>query len=149
VIVRRATFGATCGAALALAVTLVPGAARAQSNGAGGLGQFREGYGGARSTTSRPTSGAMRDANGTLLVVNGLIQAGASSYSSATAGASAYVNGTGSGNGAIGGASAIGNSLNVVVQGNHNTVIVNSTQVNNGAVTAGTELNGNVDLDDQ
>ena len=43
-------------------------------------------------------------------------------------------------------AAAIGNSLNVVVQGNHNTVIVNSTQVNNGAVTAGTSLNGTLRL---
>jgi holdfast attachment protein HfaA len=53
----------------------------------------------------------------------------------------------GSGGGtAIGGSTAIGNSLNVVVQGNHNTVIVNSTRVNNGAVTAGTSLNGTLRL---
>ena len=48
----------------------------------------------------------------------------------------------------IGGATAIGNQLNVVVQGNHNTVIVNSRQTNNGNVTAGTVLNGTLKLND-
>jgi holdfast attachment protein HfaA len=33
-----------------------------------------------------------------------------------------------------------------VVQGSWNTVIVNSNQTNNGDVTAGTALNGNLDL---
>ena len=46
----------------------------------------------------------------------------------------------------IGGATAIGNSLNVVVQGNHNTVIVNSRQTNTGNITAGTALNGTLNL---
>ena len=53
----------------------------------------------------------------------------------------------GSGSGAaIGGSTAIGNQLNVVVQGSWNTVIVNSNQTNNGDVTAGTALNGTLDL---
>ncbi len=81
-----------------------------------------------------------RDTNGNRLIVDGLIQNGASAYSSATGGVSSSYSGAGGAGGlnAIGGASAIGNSLNVVVQGNHNTVIVNSTQTNNGAITAGT-----------
>ena len=41
---------------------------------------------------------------------------------------------------------AIGNNLNVVVQGNNNVVIVNSRQVNNGNVNAGTSLNGTLRL---
>jgi holdfast attachment protein HfaA len=42
---------------------------------------------------------------------------------------------------------AVGNQLNVIVSGNWNTVIVDSTQVNNGNVTAVTDLNGELDLD--
>ena len=37
-----------------------------------------------------------------------------------------------------GSAQAIGNQLNVVTQGNYNTVIIDSTQINNGDVSAST-----------
>jgi holdfast attachment protein HfaA len=33
-------------------------------------------------------------------------------------------------------AQAIGNQLNVITQGNYNTVIVDSTQINNGDISA-------------
>ena len=36
---------------------------------------------------------------------------------------------------------AIGNSLNVVVVGNHNTTVVDSSQVNTGNQTANAQLN--------
>ena len=39
---------------------------------------------------------------------------------------------------------AVGNQLNVITQGSWNTVIVNSTQINNGDQT--TVLNGKLDL---
>ena len=42
--------------------------------------------------------------------------------------------------GGYAGSTAIGNNLTVVTQGNYNTVIVNSNQVNNGAVTAGSKV---------
>lgn len=132
----------------ALVVTALPCTASAQS-GTNGLGQFQAGYGAARYTTARPVTGSTRDANGNRLVVDGLIQSGASSYSSATGGvATAYSGAGGQSNGQtqIGGATAIGNSLNVVVQGNNNTVIVNSNQTNTGNVTAGTALNGTLRL---
>ena len=122
------------------AVTLaLSAAAAAQSAGSSGLGTFQAGYGGSRYTTARPQTGSTRDANGNRLIVDGIIQAGASAYSSASGGVSSTF--SGAGGTTLGGSTAIGNSLNVVVQGNHNTVIVNSTQVNNGAVTAGTNLN--------
>ena len=62
--------------------------------------------------------------------------------------ASAYAGAGASSNGGttIGGSTAIGNQLNVVVQGSRNTVIVNSTQTNTGAINAGTALNGNINL---
>lgn len=122
------------------AVTLaLPAVAAAQSAGSSGLATFQAGYGGSRYTTARPQTGSTRDANGNRLIVDGIIQAGASAYSSASGGVSSTF--SGAGGSTLGGSTAIGNSLNVVVQGNHNTVIVNSTQVNNGTVTAGTNLN--------
>lgn len=42
--------------------------------------------------------------------------------------------------------SAIGNLLSVVVDGNNNTVIVNSTQTNTGDITATSSLNGRIQL---
>ena len=127
----------------AAALLMLPTAAAAQSAGSSGMGTYQTGYGGARYSTARPQTGSTRDANGNRLIVDGIIQAGASAYSSASGGVSSSFSGAGGNGGTmIGGSTAIGNSLNVVVQGNHNTVIVNSTQVNNGAVTAGTSLNG-------
>ncbi|MDO1558301.1 holdfast anchoring protein HfaA [Brevundimonas sp. 2R-24] len=135
--------------ALALVAALAATPVLAQTAGAPGTGGahgFMQGYGGARSLTGQPTQGTTRDANGNRLVVNGLIQTGASAYSSSSGGVSGLINGLGSGHGGIGSSTAIGNQLNVVVQGNWNTVIVNSTQTNNGQVTAGTELNGRLRL---
>jgi holdfast attachment protein HfaA len=133
--------------AATIATLALPAVAAAQSAGSSGMGAYSAGYGGARYTTARPQSGSTRDANGNRLIIDGIIQAGASTWSSATGGVSSSYAGAGSAGGtAIGGSTAIGNSLNVVVQGNHNTVIVNSTQVNNGAVTAGIALNGTLRL---
>lgn len=128
---------------LGVGVLALPPAAAAQSAGSSGLGGYQAGYGASRYTTARPQTGSTRDENGNRLIVNGIIQAGASAYSSASGGVSSSFSGAGGNGGtAIGGSTAIGNNLNVVVQGNHNTVIVNSSQVNNGDVTAGTNLNG-------
>ena len=120
--------------------------AAAQSTGSGGAARFQQGYGGARSAAAAPTTGSTRDANGNRLIVNGIIQSGASSYSSSSAGVSSGYAGAANGRTTIGGATAIGNNLNVVVQGNRNTVIVNSTQTNTGNITAGTALNGTLDF---
>ncbi len=130
------------GTALAIAALAMPAAAVAQSAGSSGMAAYQAGYGGSRYTTARPQSGSTRDENGNRLIVNGLIQSGASAYSSASGGVSTSFSGAGGAGTTIGGSTAIGNNLNVVVQGNHNTVIVNSRQTNNGDVSAGTNLNG-------
>ena len=141
--IRLKTISACAGAA----VMAFPSVAAAQSAGSSGMGNYQAGYGGSRYTTARPQTGSTRDQNGNRLIVDGIIQAGANTYSSATGGVSSSFSGAGSNGGtAVGGSTAIGNSLNVVVQGNHNTVIVNSTQTNNGNVTAGTSLNGTLRL---
>lgn len=130
------------------ALLATPFAVQAQSAGSSGMGAYQSGYGASRYTTARPQTGSTRDANGNRLIVNGIIQSGANSYSSASGGVASSFSGVGGSDGGmtIGGSTAIGNSLNVVVQGNHNTVIVNSTQTNNGNVTAGTNLNGTLRL---
>lgn len=74
----------------------------------------------------RPINPATRDANGNRVIVNGRIQI----EGSLTGG---LQDGFGSG---LGSAQAIGNQLNVVTQGNWNTVIVDSTQINNGDISA-------------
>lgn len=133
----------------AVLLAAVPTLVAAQSTGSAGAARFQQGYGSARSTTNTATTGSTRDANGNRLIVNGIIQSGASSYSSQSGGvASAYAGaGSSSSSGTtIGGSTAVGNQLNVVVQGSWNTVIVNSKQTNNGDVNAGTALNGNIDL---
>lgn len=135
------------GSAAVVLALAAPAVASAQSAGSSTMGSYQAGYGGSRYATARPQTGSTRDANGNRLIVNGVIQAGASAYSSASGGVSSSFTGAGnSGGAAIGGSTAIGNNLNVVVQGNHNTVIVNSSQVNNGAINAGTSLNGTLRL---
>ena len=135
--------------AVAALSLILPAGASAQTAGSSGASQFQQGYGAARSSTARGTTGSTRDANGNRLIVDGIIQSGASSYSRQTGGVAGAYSGAGRGSGssaAIGGSTAIGNQLNVVVQGSWNTVIVNSKQTNNGDVTAGTALNGTLDL---
>jgi holdfast attachment protein HfaA len=104
---------------------------------------FNAGYGRYSGQENQPVNVDTTDANGNLIVVNGMFQAGASSI---FAGSSARLSGAAdsfSGAGGVGGsASAIGNSLNVVVEGSDNTVIVQSQQTNTGNVSATTSTNG-------
>lgn len=130
-------------AAAAVLAALPAGSAVAQSTGSAGAGQFQAGYGASRYTTAQASRGTTRDANGNRLVVDGIIQQNGSAYSRSDSSSSSshFSGGVGSGTN-IGGSTAIGNNLNVVVQGNRNTVVVNSTQTNTGDINAGTTLNG-------
>jgi holdfast attachment protein HfaA len=99
---------------------------------------------GAENQTINPS---LRDANGNLTVVNGQFTSSAFSQSTGVQSmgviSSSALSSLGNSSGAAyGGASAIGNSLNVVTVGNNNTVIVNSSQTNNGDQTASVSLNG-------
>ncbi|WP_269514377.1 holdfast anchoring protein HfaA [Brevundimonas subvibrioides] len=131
-------------ALIPLGIVAVGLPAAAQTAGSGGLSSFQNGYGGARQSVTTAQTGSSRDQNGNRLIVDGIIQAGASAYSAQSGGVSQTYSGSGSSGGgsAIGGSTAIGNNLNVVVQGNHNTVIVNSRQTNTGNVSARTDLTG-------
>jgi holdfast attachment protein HfaA len=125
----------------ALACALAAGSAHAQSMFTNSA-EFNAGYGRYSGQENRPVDITTRDANGNRVIVDGIILSGEdqSSFTRATGAADAYA-----GVGALGGgASAIGNNLVVVTQGSNNTVIVNSTQTNNGAVTANSNLNAGV-----
>ena len=99
---------------------------------------FNAGWGRHAGSENHPVDVSTRDANGNRVIVDGLILTGEdqSSFSRSWGSADAYA-GVGA---SSGGSSAIGNNLVVVTQGNYNTVIVNSTQVNNGNVSAGTQM---------
>lgn len=130
-------------AALAIAAASA-GAAQAQSSGSGS--QFNSGYGLSSGQMSNPINVSRAyDTSGNHVVVDGVTQTGSDQsvfYTRRTGGAGDSYSGAGG----LGGV-AIGNNLQVSVVGNNNTVVVNSTQTNNAAVTATTVLNGQVNLD--
>ena len=91
-----------------------------------GAGDFSGAYGMGWESFDSPINPSTRDENGNRTIVNGRMEiegtlTGGLQDSFATG---------------FGASSAIGNQLNVVTQGNYNTVIVDSTQINNGDITA-------------
>ncbi|MBX7248863.1 MAG: holdfast anchoring protein HfaA [Caulobacteraceae bacterium] len=134
---------------IALAAFAISAGAASAQNLSTTSSSYNAGYGRTPGDEERGvTTYGMRDANGNLIAVNGIVTSSASAQASAAAWGASY-GGSGAGfAGQYGSATAIGNNLNVTVQGNWNTVIVDSTQINNGDVSASVELNGQVDLDD-
>ena len=128
-------------ASLALAAQ----AAHAQS-GSSTLSGFSAGYNGGLSTFEHAVNVSTASASGNTTIVDGVTQVGSDQSIFAKNGSTSGAADSYSGAGAIGGASAIGNNLSVNVSGNYNTVVVNSTQTNTGAVSATTVLNGKVNL---
>ena len=136
-----ASIAARIWCALAAGACALPAAAHAQTMRANSA-DFNAGYGRRAGSENHPVEVSTRDANGNRVIVDGIIQSGEdqSTFAFGSGAGESY-----SGVGTLGGgATAIGNSLVVVTQGNYNTVIVNSNQVNNGNVSAGTNLNGGV-----
>ena len=121
---------------LAAGLLAVASTAGAQTMAAS-ASSYNAGYGRTAGQENQPVNVQLTDANGNMLVENGVIRNTASGSVFASAGVEANFSGAGGGS-----SSALGNNLSVVVQGNYNTVIVNSTQINNGSVTATTVING-------
>ena len=89
-------------------------------------GDFSRGFGMGYESFDTPINPATRDENGNRTIVNGRMEIDGM----LTGGLQdSYATGYGS-------AQAIGNQLNVVTQGNYNTVIVDATQINNGDISA-------------
>lgn len=92
----------------------------------GGAGDFSAAYGMGWDNFDTPIDPSTRDDNGNRVIVNGRME-----IEGALTGGLQDNFATGAG-----AAQAIGNQLNVITQGNYNTVIVDSTQINNGDVSA-------------
>ena len=103
---------------------------------------FNAGYGRTAGSENHVVEYSTRDANGNRVIVDGVMLTGAdqSVYSSSrSSGSLDSYSGVGS-LGGYGSSTAIGNNLTVITQGNNNTVIVNSNQINNGNISAGTNV---------
>ena len=119
--------------------SLLAAALPAQAQEASSVSEFERPYGFGFGDESRPFSANTRDRLGNRVIINGLIQTGV--------GVSAQL-GLNSGVGST--STAIGNQLNVNVTGRWNTVIINSTQINNGDINANAQSTGSVsDPDDE
>jgi holdfast attachment protein HfaA len=135
------------GAGAVLAMLAAAGAASAQS-ASSTMSAYSRGYNSGLSSFTQPVNVSTRDANGNLVITDGVIQTGDGSMLGklSVSGVQNEVSGAQTVN--SGTASAIGNNLQVSVSGNYNTVIVNANQTNNGTVTAtSTVLNGKINLD--
>ena len=93
---------------------------------------FNTGWGRVPDQENHPVDVGMRDANGNLTVINGVITSGANANAFAGGAGSAFA-GAGAGSSS---ATAIGNNLTVITQGDNNVVVIDSRQVNTGTVTA-------------
>jgi len=145
--------GALVGMAVASpVVTLLALPATAQQANPAGYfsGEFERPFGFSPGAETQAYDANTRDGQGNRVILDGRIMTGSDlsslSYASGQASASAWAQASsGAGvSGAVQG-SAIGNQLNVITQGNYNTVVVNATQTNTG--NQNTVLNGGINLD--
>lgn len=145
-----ASFGALPGMLLIggtiaiMAFLTLPADAQTSSPAAQVSGEFERPYGFSYGQEQQSFDANTRDASGNRVILDGRIMTGMdqSSLSTSSASAGGWSQATGGAGYASG--SAVGNQLNVITQGSWNTVIVNSTQINNGDQT--TVLNGKLDL---
>lgn len=142
-----AVLGTLAGAAIvggAIGLLALPAIAQRSSPAAQVSGEFDRPYGFSYGEEQSSYDANTRDASGNRVILDGRIMTGMdqSSLSGAYGSAGAWSQSS-SGAGYSSG-TAVGNQLNVITQGNWNTVIVNSTQINNGNQT--TVLNGKIDL---
>jgi holdfast attachment protein HfaA len=110
----------------AVALIAFTGAAAADDLIPGG-GDVERAFGMGWESFDTPINPSSRDTNGNRTIINGRMEL----EGTLTGG---LMDGWATGNSA----QAIGNQLNVVTQGNYNTVIVDSTQINNGDISADT-----------
>jgi len=144
-------------ATLLLSTLCLAGEATAQVTSAS---DYNHPYGMTQGSENAAVDPSLRDSNGNLTLVNGQFTSSGMSQSTGlqamgalgmpslaasntvVSGASVTTTGAGAGGASMfGQASAVGNQLNVVTVGNNNTVVVNSTQINNGNQTATVNLN--------
>jgi holdfast attachment protein HfaA len=126
-------------------------AATMASQGMNNSAAYNSGFGVVSGGENLAASGRVRDAANNLMIVNGVMGgsafagAGATAIAGASSSSSSFSHQDGV-NQIGAGATAIGNSLNVNVIGNWNTVIIDNTQINNGDQNAEVNLNGQLKL---
>jgi holdfast attachment protein HfaA len=128
------------------AVTLLamPALAQPPSPAASVSGEFERPFGFGYGEEQASYDANTRDASGNRIILDGRIMTGMDNSSLSTSSASAGAWSQSTAGAGFSSGTAVGNQLNVITQGNWNTVIVNSTQINNGDQT--TVLNGKIDL---
>lgn len=122
------------------AASLIAAALPAEAQAASSVSEFERPYGLGYGEEAAPFSPHLRDRSGNRVIINGLIEGG-------TGLGMGLHTGWGQTEGAagmIGTGTAIGNQLNVITHGSNNTIIIDSTQINNGDQTV--ELNGELDF---
>ncbi len=141
--------GTLAGAAIvggAVVIFTLP--ALAQGNSAAQVsGEFERPFGYGYGQEQAAFDANTRDASGNRVILDGRIMTGMDQSSLSTSSASAGAWAQASAGAGFSSGTAIGNQLNVITQGNWNTVIVNATQTNTGnQTTQSTALNGKIDL---
>ncbi len=114
----------------------------ADAQAAGSVSEFERPYGYGYGQEQTPYSANTRDRLGNRVIINGLIEGG----SGLGTGLNTGWGQTEGAAGMIGSGTAVGNQLNVITNGSNNTIIIDSTQINNGDQTV--VLNGELDLND-
>ena len=131
---------------IAIAAAFIACATAAQAGDYSNSSAYNQGYGMTPGEENAPVNASLRDSNGNLTVVNGQFtssqmsqQSGVQQMATISSMSSqgSFTNSVSSGGGtSTATATAIGNQLNVVTVGNNNTVVVDSSQINNGNQTA-------------
>lgn len=133
---------------LTAAVVAVGGAALfaftapANAQAASSMSEFERPYGFRYGEEQRSFEADSRDRLGNRVIINGLIEGGSGLGTGMYAGWGQ----TEGASGMLGSGTAVGNQLNVITTGSNNTIIIDSTQINNGDQTV--VLNGELDLND-
>ena len=130
-------------ASAALAGLAFAGLASAQAMNTNSA-NYNAGYGRSVDQENQPVDVSVRDADGNLVVLDGVTQAGQDQSGFSNSGAGGAFD-TASGVSTSSDASAVSTNLVVVIRGDRNTV--NSSQTNNGNVSGSTSLNGGVSND--
>ncbi|MDJ0919941.1 MAG: holdfast anchoring protein HfaA [Henriciella sp.] len=129
---------AACAAGSTIGLLLLSGSAAAQA--ASSISEFERPYGYGYGEESRPIDIGSRDQSGNRVVIDGLIEGGTGLGTSLYTGWGQ----TEGANGMLGTGTAVGNQLNVITNGSNNTIIIDSTQINNGDQNV--VLNGELDF---
>jgi holdfast attachment protein HfaA len=109
-----------------------------------GSASYNAGYGRVAGQENRMVDYSTRHANGNRVIVDGMIMTGEDQSTFTRSGLGGAFDSYSGVGGQGGNSTAIGNNLVVITQGSYNTVIIDSTQINNGDVTANSSGSGGV-----